>query len=270
MHQMFKASLMLLGFAFLLVNGEEAQTDLTQGEFRDKVHLWADHKRTQKEIGEHLKWAPERQDWPSLPAHDKGYWRELSAAVISLLQLPSTALQAAFRHPDVQERLVKDRWDAVIFKDADDKNPYKLMAIIEMLTGLKTELGFKKDIVSEDAMGTWLGKLVVSSSADDHRTVQPPLFAFNTDEGLRPLLSNGDGTYVVKDCRALSESITTDENADPQGLNVQWSATKLYDSTTWFVRMNPSQALFAFANSASGVSKITGVDMKPFHDYWTE
>jgi hypothetical protein len=185
-------------------------------------------------------------------------------------------LQAAYRHPDVQERLGRNRWNAVIFKDTDDKNPYKLMAIMEMLIGLPTELMFKEHLANVASMSDWLGTRVKPSNPEDHRSVQAPLFALNIDGGLRPLSwtdDHGQSAYLVKDCRATSDKITVRSNEidDLEGLNVQWSAQKLYDNSTWFVRMDPQQDLFALANSASAIVKISDSGLKQIvRDYWAE
>jgi hypothetical protein len=69
---------------------------------------------------------------------------------------------------------------------------------------------------------------------------------------------------------ATNEEIILDENADPEGLNVQWSAQKLYDNTIWFVRMDPTQALFALAELDSALAKLNGNLMEPFIMYWAQ
>ncbi|KAJ9112506.1 hypothetical protein QFC22_006253 [Naganishia vaughanmartiniae] len=190
------------------------------------------------------------------------------------------AFQAAYRHPDVLARLQRNGWNPDIladtFTDKDDENPYKLMAVIEMLTGLKTNLLKKKEFANEEAMRLEeaLGERVTNPStaaSEDVRTVQAPLFAFGTDGGLRPLWVKEKGIYIVKDCRALNDSVVEEEKVDPQGLNVQWGVKKVYASSEWFVRMDPGQDLFAFANSASArVILEKAGQAKLFDEYWAE
>lgn len=83
-------TILIIAFASMVFDNSGMRRDPSQIQYRDKVRLWADHQRTEEEVNNHLNWAPRREDWPALPDHDRGYWRELSAAVITLVQLPST------------------------------------------------------------------------------------------------------------------------------------------------------------------------------------
>lgn len=146
-----------------------------------------------------------------------------------------------------------------------------------MLTGLKTEFIWQKDMRNVDFMEDWLGTRVNDpTNPRSYREIQPPLFALNTDGSLRLLwvnvLSKHDNrnTYIVKDCMATNEEVILDENADPEGLNVQWSAQKLYDNTIWFVRMDPTQDLFPLAELDSALAKLNGNLMEPFIKYWAQ
>lgn len=183
----------------------------------------------------------------------------------------ASALEAAYNHTDVTQRLTRDGWDAKIFDDTDDENPHKLMAIMEMLTGLKTNLTYVSHLPNAEGMKGWLGQRIKWGEQGDTRPLlQPPLFAFNKDKGLRPLSVESDGNYIVRDCRAPDDTITPGDLDDLQGLNVKWSAEKLYGNTTWFVRMDPSSELSAFANSASAREKIPQAEQQLFEDYWKE
>jgi hypothetical protein len=161
-------------------------------------------------------------------------------------------LQAAWAHKDVQARLqtINPEYAEPVVDNDKSGNKYKVMALLEMLTGSPAQLARRGitvgrsnystvDIESSDALwSSWLQNSFSGTPLADTLTANPTI-VFTNDMKLQPITRKAgtDKEFILHNCKKAGAMYMGDNYEDKDAVDMAWTLDHLYEVFLWSVRL---------------------------------